>query len=164
METNKYFHQQETNCNVFALLSRQKGGNNRPKQNKRDEYFFFLKYVYSVSRLFAAKERGKEKKGRIYTGFLISGLQNSLTRADLSSKYGGQFGPLSFLSSWDILFTTGVFMKLLLNCLAQPCFLWHYFKFWMARLCVLSRLHLFRTRIKKWYIVPAQHRTSSKIK
>ena len=95
METNKYFHQQETNCNVFALLSRQKGGNNRPKQNKRDEYFFFLKYVYSVSRLFAAKERGKEKKGRIYTGFLISGLQNSLTRADLSNKYGGQLGPLS---------------------------------------------------------------------
>ena len=107
MET-KYFHQQETNCNVFALLSRQKGGNNRPKQNKRDEYFFFLKYVYSVNRLFAAKESGKGKKGRIYTGFLLSGLQNSLTRADLSNKYGGQLGPPIFLR--EISFSRLVFL------------------------------------------------------
>ena len=47
--------------NYFALLGRQKGENSRQKQNKRNQYFF-LKCVYSVSMLFAAKESGKGKK------------------------------------------------------------------------------------------------------
>ena len=63
MET-KYFHQQETNCNVFALLSRQKGGNNRPKQNKRDEYFFFPKVCLLREQALRGKRKWKRKKGK----------------------------------------------------------------------------------------------------